>query len=78
MEKRILRILRDEFTQVKTYLFRNPVTFPNPQELIEYWKSYYLYDKEYEQRFIREVKNHFELHRIFTTVKEVIGIIAKS
>ena len=34
------------------YNFSNPLHFPNPNSLIDYWKSYHLYDPSLEDKFI--------------------------
>ncbi|TMI25689.1 class I SAM-dependent methyltransferase [Candidatus Bathyarchaeota archaeon] len=78
MEQRVLKDVRSKFREVRTHLFRNPVTFVSASDLITYWKSYYLYDPDNEEKFTNAVRSFFRTNNQFTTVKEVIGIIAKA
>jgi SAM-dependent methyltransferase len=77
MEGRIMDAVRKSFSNVEASLFWNPVTFPSPDILIDYWKSYFLYDRKYEEKFVAEARKYFEEHNSFVTVKEVIGIKAR-
>ena len=77
MEGKIMDAVRKSFSNVETYLFWNPVTFPSPEVLIDYWKSYFLYDPKYERKFAAAARKHFVEHDSFVTVKEVIGIAAR-
>lgn len=76
MEEEILPLVREKFTTVSTSIFRNPVIFPNVQSLTEYWRNYYLFRPENESDFVKEVKRIFRSGKDFTTVKEVLGILA--
>jgi len=45
--------------------------------MIDYWKSYYLYDQNLEEEFIFKTKNYFKKHTEFISTKKIIGIIAR-
>jgi len=76
MEDEILPLVRKKFAKVTTSIFRNPVNFPSAQSLLEYWRNYYLFRPESESDFAREVGKIFSSQKAFTTVKEVMGILA--
>jgi len=78
MEDEILPLVRKKYADVSTSIFRNPVNFPSAQSLMEYWRNYYLFRPESESDFAKEVKKIFRTQKAFTTVKEVIGILATS
>jgi len=78
MEEEILPLVRKKFAKVDTFIFRNPVNFPSAQSLLEYWRNYYLFRSESEPDFAKEVGKIFRSQKVFTTVKEVIGILATS
>jgi hypothetical protein len=56
MEQKIVLLMRNTFGYARTFLFRNPATFPTAHSILDYWKSYYLYDPKHEKRFRSEVR----------------------
>lgn len=68
--------LKDNFKNVKVFKFRNPVKFPDVESLTEYWLSYSIGDKNKIEEFRNVAKEEFKYGKKFTTVKEVIGILA--
>lgn len=73
----ILPEIKKKFSKIEQYNFSNPLHFPNPNSLIDYWKSYHLYDPSLEDKFIINTKNYFEKHAEFISTKKVLGIIAR-
>lgn len=76
MTEDILPEIIKKFRVVKKDFFINPLEFRNPEALIKYWKSYYLFNEKIEKEFINAVKNFFENNDKFITNKKVIGITA--
>jgi len=68
--------LKENFGNVQIFKFKNPVTFPNLDSLVEYWLSYSIGDENKANQFRMIAKNAFKYRKKFTTVKEVIGILA--
>lgn len=68
--------LKDNFKNVKVSKFENPITFPDINSLVEYWLSYSIGDKNKLEQFKSVAENEFKNNKKFTTVKEVIGILA--
>lgn len=77
MTKTILPEIKKKFSMIEKFNFSNPLHFPNPDSLINYWKSYYLYDQNLEEEFIFKTKNYFKKHTEFISTKKIIGIIAR-
>jgi len=72
----ILPEISNRFQKVVNEYFLNPVHFPDAASLVQYWKSYYLYDQNIEREFIDKVEKHFQKQNKFITTKKVLGIIA--
>ena len=68
--------IKENFDNVQVFKFKNPVTFPDINSLVEYWLSYSIGDKNKVNQFKMIAKNEFKDGKKFTTVKEVIGILA--
>ena len=68
--------IKENFGNVQVFKFKNPVTFPDINSLVEYWLSYSIGDKNKVNQFKMIAKNEFKDGKKFTTVKEVIGILA--
>ena len=68
--------LKDNFKNVKVFKFENPIAFPDIDSLTEYWLSYSIGDKNMLEQFRNAAENEFEHGKKFTTVKEVIGVLA--
>ena len=68
-------LFREAFGQVTLSTFENPMTFPRPEDLLDYWRSYHLYSPVHEDAFRRAVEEHFEGRGSFTTVKVVRGAL---
>jgi len=77
MTETILPELQKNFQAISKIYFENPIKFPNSSSLIEYWKSYILYDPTIENKFREQIKNYFDIKTEFITTKRVIGIHAK-
>ena len=76
MTSTILPEISKNFSTVSKDYFANPTCFPNPNTVIDYWKSYYLYDPSIEEQFTQRIKEHFKKNKEFVTTKQVIGITA--
>ncbi|MBI3034753.1 class I SAM-dependent methyltransferase [Candidatus Woesearchaeota archaeon] len=68
--------LKKNFRNVEVFKFENPVTFPGIDSLAEYWLSYSIGNKNKLDKFRSVAENEFKSNKKFTTVKEVIGILA--
>ncbi len=68
--------LKEKFKKAEVYKFENPLTFPDLNSLTEYWASYSIGDKSKIEQFKKAAKKEFENGKKFTTVKEVIGVLA--
>lgn len=68
--------LKDNFRNVEVFKFENPITFPDINSLVEYWLSYSIGNKNKLEQFRRFAENEFKDGKKFTTVKEVIGVLA--
>lgn len=68
--------LKEKFKKAEVYKFENPLTFPDLNSLTEYWLSYSIGDKNKIEQFKKAAKKKFENEKKFTTVKEVIGVLA--
>lgn len=76
MPDQILPEIRKTFATTKEFNFVNPITFPHLKSLMEYWKSYYIYEKDIERQFASIMQKHFYANGKFTTTKQVLGILA--
>jgi len=63
------------FGQVTLSSFENPMTFPHPEDLLDYWRSYHLYSPVHEGEFRRAAEEHIGRNGGFTTVKVVRGAL---
>lgn len=77
MTKTILPEIKKNFSIIEEFNFSNPLHFPDPNSLIQYWKSYYLYNQYIEKEFNSKIKNYFENHTEFISTKKILGIIAR-
>ncbi|MEK6984705.1 MAG: class I SAM-dependent methyltransferase [Nanoarchaeota archaeon] len=68
--------LRHNFKNVEASIFKNPISFPNFNSLLEYWLSYSIGDKNKVEKFTMAAQAEFRDGKRFTTTKEVIGILA--
>jgi len=78
MTEDILPEIKKNFKNVSEDYFSNPTHFPDSISLIQYWKSYYLYDEKIEKQFLENIKKFFEKNHAFVTTKKSIGILASS
>lgn len=78
MTEDILPEIKKNFKNVSEDYFSNPIHFPDSISLIQYWKSYYLYDAKIEKQFLENIKKFFEKNQAFVTTKKSIGILASS
>jgi SAM-dependent methyltransferase len=65
----------DVFGAAELLTFENPVSFPTPDDVVTYWRSYHLYSPRHEDAFRRAVEEHFAAHGVFRTVKVVRGAL---
>ena len=77
MENFALPYFKSLFSEVKTEIFENPVTFPNKETLLKYWKSYTLFEQEDQNKFEKAIEDIFTKEGKFITKKVVMGITAK-
>lgn len=77
METIGLTLAEEIFRKVETSQFENKIEFTSPESLVEYWKSYNLYDKNLEEKFIQAAGDYFKSNDSFVTVKRVLGIKAR-
>lgn len=68
--------IEKNFNKVEVFKFENPITFPDVDSLTDYWLSYTLGDKNKENEFREVAENEFKDGKKFTTVKEVVGVLA--
>ncbi len=71
-----IQFLKENFEKIETFAFQNPITFPDINSLAEYWLSYSIGDESKLEQFKKVAEKEFENGKTFTTVKEVIGILA--
>jgi SAM-dependent methyltransferase len=71
------RLFEEVFDSVELSRFENPMTFPGPEDLMAYWRSYHLYSPGREPEFRRALDAHFREHGRFTTVKVVRGALLR-
>ena len=76
MEETGQQLARQLFKTVQIRTFENPLCFDSGQSLYDYWKSYNLYDPQLDLAFKEAAVAHFQQHKIFTTFKRVIGVLA--
>lgn len=76
MDETILPEIKTHFKEISLDTFVNPLSFPTSTSLIDYWKSYVLYEPSIEQEFIEKVKLHFSKNKTFVTTKKILGITA--
>lgn len=75
MTESILPQIKKNFFNVKEFEFLNPIVFDNPISLLNYWKSYYLYDENIEKQFKKHLSEYFIKNSKFITTKKTIGIL---
>ena len=74
---RLLFFFKSVFSEVNIEIFENPITFPNKEALLKYWKSYTLFEQEVQNEFENAITNIFKKEGKFITKKIVMGITAK-
>lgn len=67
--------LKHNFSKVEVFKFKNPMAFPDAESLTKYWLSYKIGDKSKAEEFKKIAEKAFK-RGSFTTVKEVIGVLA--
>lgn len=75
MEEEALPAFRNISENIETSIFRNPIEFPDKSSLLDYWKSYTLFNDDARLRFEELVDQIFESDGTFTTQKVVLGIL---
>ena len=77
IETKALPYFKSIFSEVKIEIFENPITFPNKEALLRYWKSYTLFEREVQNEFENSITDIFRKDGKFITKKIVMGITAK-
>ena len=77
MANSALPTFRRHFKNVKTSMFKNPITFPSKKAVMEYWSSYTLFDERAKDKFESLLDDYFARKSTFVTHKVVLGILAK-
>jgi SAM-dependent methyltransferase len=62
------------FNQFETYNFKNEVSYPDMDSLMDYWKSTTYFNPEIAPQFEIILKDHFEKNGRYTIKKEAIGV----
>lgn len=75
--KTALPTFKKRFKNVRTSIFKNPVTFPNKKSVLDYWSSYTLFNEKVKSKFESLVDDYFSKKPAFVTHKVVLGILAK-
>jgi ubiquinone/menaquinone biosynthesis C-methylase UbiE len=76
MERTGQDLARELFNRVDVFTFENPLRFDTPDALHSYWSSYNLYEPALDAAFTSAAARHIETHRVFETVKRVVGVKA--
>ncbi len=76
MSEQILPELENQFKILSKDIFVNPLSFPSVNSLIDYWKSYALYEPHIEEEFIKKAELHFSKNNTFVTNKKILGVVA--
>ncbi len=76
IEKTGQKLARSLFSKVEVSTFQNPMQFDSAEALYNYWSSYNLYDSKLDAAFKAATTEYFNNHKIFETVKRVIGVKA--
>jgi SAM-dependent methyltransferase len=63
------------FSRMEVFSFENPVAFPTPEDLLDYWRSYHLYSPSHEEAFAAAVRARFARGGPFVTCKRVKGVL---
>lgn len=74
LENTAQKLMKTNFGNVERIDLINPVSFPNAELLIDYWKATPLYSKQYEKAFIDAAEEHFRKNRVFFNSKNIIGL----
>ena len=77
IHNKALPYFKSIFSEVKIEIFENPITFPNKEALLRYWKSYTLFEREVQNEFENSITDIFRKEGKFITKKIVMGITAK-
>jgi hypothetical protein len=76
MEQEVHPVLTAQ-TVVESVTFVNPVEYPEPQTLIDYWRASTFYSKEHEAAVVKDVEDHFRRDGSFVVEKHVMAYIAR-
>lgn len=76
MEQEVYPVL-NAHTDVEAVTFVNPVEYPEPQSLIDYWRASTFYSNEHEAAVVKDVENHFRRDGSFVIEKHVMAYIAR-
>ena len=76
MEQEVFPVLSASLT-VSVNTFVNPVRYPNPQVVLDYWKSSTFYSEAHKEAVTRNIEAHFEKHGGFVMEKHVMAYLAR-
>jgi SAM-dependent methyltransferase len=65
------------FGSVEWFRFENPIVFPSPDDVLDYWRSYHLYSASHEEAFRQALRRHFDSAGHFVTRKVVSGALLR-
>ena len=76
MEETAQHLAHKIFDVVSVSRFQNPIVYPKPNDVIQYWRNHNLFDAALENQFVRVVQNQFVNDGSFENSKRGIGIKA--
>jgi methionyl-tRNA formyltransferase/ubiquinone/menaquinone biosynthesis C-methylase UbiE len=75
MEYEVVPLL-SKHLKVNTETFVNPVRYPNPKVLMDYWRASTFFSPEHENAVLRDIEEHFAMHGHFIMEKHIMACIA--
>lgn len=78
MKDEILPSIEQTFKSTTTEYLENPISFPDVQSVMNYWKSSWLYEEKIENQFLEKLKLFFQNNDNFITTKKIIGILGNN
>jgi len=76
MEKEVHPLLKERCA-VSEENFLNPISYPDPQSLIKYWRSSTFYFPEHEDAVARDIERHFARNNEFIIEKHIKAYIGR-
>ncbi len=75
-EDLILKLVTLPGISVDTETFVNPILYPSPQAVMDYWQASTFYVPQYHSTIQQELEKRFENHDVFVVEKHIMAIIA--